>query len=439
MTVDSAAEARYTAPMNSAISARAIALDILGAVLGDKRPLDEVLADHDDLGRLEARDRALARLLVATTLRRRGQIDALMSHCMKRPLGAKAARIRDILRLGICQLVFLGTPAHAAVDGAVSLVGLNRPFKGLVNAVLRRISREGADLTANHDAARLNTPDWLWQAWTTAYGETTARAIAEAHLVAPPLDFSVKTGPAGWAARLDAQQLPSGSLRRPLGGAIEDLPGYRDGAWWIQDAAAALPARLLGHVADEIVIDLCAAPGGKTAQLAAAGAKVIAVDRDKGRLTRTKKNLARLGLKAETIRADAAIWRPPVPAPIVLLDAPCTATGTIRRHPDVARLKQAADVERMTVLQARLLDAAYPMVAPGGVLVYCVCSLQPEEGPEAVAAFLARQPEMARESVTVEGLDEAVTALGELRTLPCHWPDSGGLDGFYAARLRRRV
>jgi 16S rRNA (cytosine967-C5)-methyltransferase len=443
--VDSAAVARYTALMTSALSdraalsARAIALDILGTVLGDKRPLDEVLDGHDDLSRLEARDRAFARLLVATTLRRLGQIDALMSHCMERPLAPKAARFRDILRLGICQLAFLGTPAHAAVDGAVTLVGLNRPFRGLVNAVLRRISREGADLTANHDAARLNTPDWLWQAWSAAYGEVTARAIAEAHVVAPPLDFSVKADAAGWAARLGAQQLPGGSLRRPLGGAVEDMPGYNAGAWWVQDAAAALPTRLFGDVTGETVIDLCAAPGGKTAQLAGAGAKVVAVDRDQGRLTRTKKNLARLGLNVETIRADAVTWQPPAPAPFVLLDAPCTATGTIRRHPDVARLKRAVDVERMTTLQARLLDAAFPMVAPGGVLVYCVCSLQPEEGPEAVAAFLARQPDMIRESVTVEGLEAAVTDLGELRTLPCHWPELGGLDGFYAARLRRRV
>ena len=449
-TVDSAAGARSTAPMTAAPSspspiesARAVALDILGAVLGDRRPLDEALAGHGDLARLDTRDRAFARLLVATTLRRLGQIDGLMEHCLERPLGAKAGRIRGILRLGICQLVFLGTAPHAAVDGAVSLVGKNRPFRGLVNAVLRRIAREGASggqaLVAGHDAARLNTPDWLWQAWTEAYGETTARAIAEAHLAAPPLDFTVKAEPAAWAARLDAQPLPGGSLRRPLGGAIEDLPGYDDGAWWVQDAAAALPARLLGEVAGATVIDLCAAPGGKTAQLAAAGARVVAVDRDKGRLTRTRKNLNRLGLDAETVRADAVTWRPPSPAPFVLLDAPCTATGTIRRHPDVARLKQAGDVERMTVLQGRLLDAAYPMVAPGGVLVYCVCSLQPEEGPEAIAAFLSRQPEMVRESVTVEGLAEAVTERGELRTLPCHWPQWGGLDGFYAARLRRRV
>jgi 16S rRNA (cytosine967-C5)-methyltransferase len=440
--------ARYTAPVTTTPTirptipgARAAALDILGAVLSDRRPLDEVLAGHGDLFRLEARDRAFARLLVATTLRRLGQIDAVIEHCLERPLGPKAGRIRDILRLGICQLVFLGTRPHAAVDGAVSLVGLNRPFKGLVNAVLRRIAREGDGLIAGHDAARLNTPDWLWRAWTAAYGEVTTRAIAEAHLDAPALDFTVKAEAADkatdWATRLDAQVLPGGSLRRPLGGTIEDLDGYNEGAWWVQDAAAAMPARLLGEVAGKTVIDLCAAPGGKTAQLAAAGANVVAVDRDRGRLARLTANLARLGLAAETVRADAATWRPATPAPFVLLDAPCTATGTIRRHPDIARLKQPADVERMVALQAKLLDGACRMVAPGGVLVYCVCSLQPEEGPAAVAAVLARRSDLTRESVTVEGLPEAVTALGELRSLPCHWSESGGLDGFYAARLRR--
>lgn len=434
--------ARYTAPMNTTTtgaSPRAAALDILGAVLGNRRPLDEVLAGHGDLARLDPRDRAFARLLVATTLRRLGQIDALIDHCLERPLGPKAGQIRGILRLGICQLAFLGTAPHAAVDGAISLVGKNRPFRGLVNAVLRRIARESESLAANHDAARLNTPDWLWQAWTGAYGEAATRAVAEAHMATPPLDLTAKTDPAAWVTRLNARLLPSGSLRRPLGGAIEDLPGYGDGAWWVQDAAAALPARLLGEIAGATVIDLCAAPGGKTAQLAGAGAKVVAVDRDKGRLERLTENLARLGLGAETIQADAVKWQPAAPAPYVLLDAPCTSTGTIRRHPDVARLKQAADVGRMTALQTRLLDAAHAMVAPGGVLVYCVCSLQPEEGPEAVAAALARHPDLARESVTVEGLNEAVTGLGELRTLPFHWPEWGGLDGFYAARLRRRV
>ena len=240
-----------------------------------------------------------------------------------------------------------------------------------------------------------------------------------------------------WAARLDATLLPTGSLRRPLGGAVRDLPGYAEGAWWVQDAAAALPARLLGDVAGATVIELCAAPGGKTAQLAAMGAKVIAVDRGPDRLARLVENLNRLGLAAETVRADAREWRPAEAAPFVLLDAPCTATGTIRRHPDVARLKQPADVARLAALQDRLLDAAAAMLAPGGALVYCVCSLLPEEGPARIAALLGRQPDLARESVTLEALPEVINDAGELRSLPSHLAESGGLDGFYAARLRR--
>ena len=418
-------------------SSRCAALDILGSVLGAGTPLDEVLADHHGLGRMDSRDRAFARLLSATTLRRLGQIDALIDHCLERPLARRAARLRDILRLGACQLVFLGTAPHAAVDGSVSLVGPNRVYKGLVNAVLRRLAREGEGLAAGHDAARLNTPDWLWRSWSTAYGETTARAIAEAHLAEPFLDLSVKAHADIWAARLDATLLPTGSLRRPLGGAVRDLPGYAEGAWWVQDAAAALPARLLGDVAGATVIELCAAPGGKTAQLAAMGAKVIAVDRGPDRLARLVENLNRLGLAAETVRADAREWRPAEAAPFVLLDAPCTATGTIRRHPDVARLKQPADVARLAALQDRLLDAAAAMLAPGGALVYCVCSLLPEEGPARIAALLGRQPDLARESVTLEALPEVINDAGELRSLPSHLAESGGLDGFYAARLRR--
>ena len=423
--------------MPSPPSSRAAARDILDTVLGERRPLDDALAAHPGLGRMEPRDRGFARLLIATTLRRLGQIDALIDHCLERPLAPRAARLRNILRLGACQLVFLGTAPHAAVDGSVSLVGANRVYKGLVNAVLRRLAREGEGLAAGHDAARLNTPDWLWRSWGAAYGEATARAIAEAHLAEPPLDFSVKADADVWAARLGATLLPTGSLRRPSGGAVTDLAGYAEGAWWVQDAAAALPARLLGDVAGETVIELCAAPGGKTAQLCAMGANVVAVDRGPARLARLEQNLARLGLAAETVRADAQRWRPAEPAPFVLLDAPCSATGAIRRHPDVARLKQPADVARLTALQDRLLDAAAAMLAPGGALVYCVCSLEPEEGPGRIAALLGRRPDLARESVTVEGLAEAVTSAGELRTLPCQWAESGGLDGFYAARLRR--
>ena len=426
--------------MTTPTTARAAALDILGSVVTERTRLDEALARHPGLGRLAPRDRAFARLLAATTLRRLGQIDALIADCLERPLAPNAARTRDILRLGVCQLVFLGTPPHAAIDGAVSLVGRNRAYRGLVNAVLRRIARHGPGLAAGHDAARLNTPDWLWQSWTAAYGEGTARAIAEAHLAEPPLDLTVKADPQAWADRLDARLLPTGTLRRGPGGAVGDLDGYAAGAWWVQDAAAALPVRLLGDVAGEAVIELCAAPGGKTAQLCAAGARVTAVDRDPARRARLEENLARLRLTAETVCADATAWRPAAPARRVLLDAPCSATGAIRRHPDIPRIKVPADVARLARVQDGLLDAAAAMLATGGALVYCVCSLEPEEGPERVAALLARNPGLAREAVDddrLAGLGGLLAGDGALRTLPCHLAEWGGLDGFYAVRLRR--
>jgi 16S rRNA (cytosine967-C5)-methyltransferase len=242
--------------------------------------------------------------------------------------------------------------------------------------------------------------------------------------------------------RLDAALLPTGSLRRPAAaGPVEELPGFAEGAWWVQDAAAALPARFLGPVAGKRVIDLCAAPGGKTAQLAAAGARVAAVDRSAKRLERLTENLARLDLAAETVAADAALWRPTEPAAAVLLDAPCTATGTIRRHPDVPWLKGPQDLAKLVPLQDRLLAAATAMTEPGGTLVYCVCSLQPEEGPERIAALLAAGAPVERVPIApreVGGLDELLTPLGELRSLPCHLAERGGLAGFYAARLRRR-
>ena len=418
-------------------SARAVALDLIGAVLDDRRLLDEAVAGHAGLAALEGRDRAFARLLTATTLRRLGQIDALIAHCLERPLPNSAAAARHALRLGVSQLVFIGTPPHAAVDSAVTSAPAK--FKGLVNAVLRRLVREGPGLAAAQDAARLDTPDWLWQRWCAAYGSATARAIAEAHLAEPSLDITVKGDPGAWAERLAATPLPTGGLRRALGGAVSDLEGYDDGAWWVQDAAAALPARLLGDVAGATVLDLCAAPGGKTAQLAQAGARVVAVDRGR-RLERLAANLARLGLAAELLDADVASWRPAAPAPFVLLDAPCTATGTIRRHPDVPHVKTAADIGRMAAVQERLLAAAAAMLAPGGTLVYCVCSLEPEEGPERIAALTANAPDLVRAPVRpgeVGGSAELVNDAGDLRTLPCHLARFGGLDGFYAARLRR--
>jgi 16S rRNA (cytosine967-C5)-methyltransferase len=415
---------------------------VLDDVFARNAPLDESLAARLEPG-LEQRDRAFARHLAATTLRRLGQIDALIAECVSRPLPAAAHTARNILRLGAAQLVFLETPAHAAVNETVALAtarGAAR-YKGLVNAVLRRLAADGAGRAAAQDAPRLDTPDWLWRAWSACYGEPTARRIAEAHLAEPPLDISVRRDPAAWAARLDAELLPTGSLRRSTGGLVAELPGYAEGAWWIQDAAAALPARLLGDVRGLRVIDLCAAPGGKTAQIAGAGARVTAVEQSKPRLARLRENLARLKLEAECVAADAATWRPAAPADAVLLDAPCSATGTIRRHPDLPWRKSAEDLPALAAAQQRLLANAAAMVKPGGRLVYAVCSLQPEEGPAVVARFLGGRRAFEPEPVApdeIPGTAEFVAADGTLRTLPCHWAKRGGLDGFYIARLRAR-
>ncbi|HZS81873.1 MAG TPA: RsmB/NOP family class I SAM-dependent RNA methyltransferase [Stellaceae bacterium] len=428
--------------MATAPSARSVAIDLIGAVLRRKRPLDDAIEDNIDMSGLPTRDRAFARLLVATVLRRLGQIDALIAHCLNTPLPPRAAAVHDMLRLGIAQLLFLRTPAHAAVATTVDLAEA-RGFishKGLVNAVLRRLSQEGPGLVQLQDAPRLDTPDWLWQSWSAAYGEEGCRAIATAHLKEAPLDLTVRADPEGWAKLLDSVLLPTGTLRRNAGGAITSLPGYAEGAWWVQDAAAAIPARLFGEISGKRVIDLCAAPGGKTAQLAAAGAIVTAIDRSQRRLDRLIHNLHRLDLSVEAIVADAAVWQPRAKAAAVLLDAPCTATGAIRRHPDVPHLKTPDDVARLAVVQERLLGAAAEMVEPGGTLVYCTCSLEPEEGTAQIARFLARGGPFRRvpiEPAEVGGLTELLTAEGDLRTLPSHLAERDGIDGFYAARLRR--
>jgi len=350
--------------------------------------------------------------------------------------------VHDMLRLGIAQLLFLRTPPHAAVATTVDLADL-RGFlshKGLVNAVLRRLSQEGQGLVAQQDAARLDTPDWLWHAWSQTYGEAGARGIALAHLKEAPLDITVRTDVETWRAKLEATLLPTGTLRRTGGGAIMSLPGYSEGAWWVQDAAAAIPATLFGTIAGQRVVDLCAAPGGKTAQLAAMGARVTAIDRSPRRLDRLNANLARLSLPVESLVADAATWRPPEPARYVLLDAPCTATGAIRRHPDVPHLKSPDDVTRLAAVQERLINAAIDMLAPGGMLVYCTCSLEPQEGVQQVQRLLSRGAPVRRKPVAaaeIGGLAECLTPDGDLRTLPSHLSELDGIDGFYAARLVR--
>ncbi len=427
------------------LATRRLALAVLDSVLRHAQPLEETLARHAGFAALDGRDRAFARLLLTTVLRRLGEIDAALAARLERPLPEGAHPATDALRLGAAQILFLDTPAHAAVDTSVRLVeaaGQDR-FKGLVNAVLRRLARERARLRlSDDDAGRIDTPGWLWDSWVAAYGEAATRAIAAQHLREAPLDFSLRdpVSAARWASQLAAESLPGGSLRRAAGGRIEELPGYAEGAWWIQDVAASLSARLLGDVAGRDVIDLCAAPGGKTLQLLAAGARVTAVDVSARRMARLADNLRRVGFEAGLVTADATAWRPPRMADAVVLDAPCSATGTLRRHPDIARAKGHADIARLSAVQDRLLAAAAAMLRPGGWLVYAVCSLQPEEGPERIAAALRDGLPLERVPVRPDelpDLGEAVAPAGDVRTLPSFWAARGGMDGFYVARLQR--
>ena len=414
---------------------------LLDEVLHHRRPLDS--AFDRIVTPLAPRDRAFARALAATVLRRLGQIDALLDGFLERPLVKRNRWVRQVLRLGAAQLLFLGTPAHAAVASAVEQAAESGPLKGLVNAVLRRVADDGAAGVAAQDAPRLNTPEWLWGSWSDAYGEVRARAIADAHLIEPPLDLTAKDDDARWAHHLNARSLPWGTLRLDRAGRIEDLRGYAQGAWWVQDAAAALPGKLLMDavkVAGRRTLDLCAAPGGKAAQLAAAGALVTAIDRSAVRTKRLRANLGRLDLTAETVVADAVGWRATEPYEAVLLDAPCSSTGTIRRHPDIPHLKVPTEVERMCALQDGLLTTAAAALAPGGVLVYCVCSLQPEECEARIERLLSADSGLARIEIRaneVGGRPELINVAGDLRTLPCHLQEHGGIDGFYAARLRR--
>jgi 16S rRNA (cytosine967-C5)-methyltransferase len=424
------------------LAPRRVALDVLVACLDKGQPLDDALAQHKGFPKLDPRDRAFVRMVLATTLRRLGEIDQVLGALIERPLDDAASVALQSLRLGAAQLLFLGTPPHAAVDTSVRLVeqaGLPH-VKGLVNAVLRRIAREGTALLGDRASAHLNVPEWLWESWTASYGEETTRAIAAAHLIEAPLDFSTRADAAFWAGQLGGELLPTGTIRRPSGGNIPDLPGFAEGAWWVQDAAAALPARLLGDIAGKKVADLCAAPGGKTLQLCAAGAQVTAVDVSGRRMARLGENLARAGFTAELVTSDISKWETAETFDAVLLDAPCSGTGTLRRHPDIAWLKGQEDVARLTLTQDRLLARAVDLLKPGGTLVYATCSLQEEEGAARIESLLSRDDRVKRAPVQpaeLPDLAEAITAAGDVRTLPSMWAERGGLDGFYMARLTR--
>jgi 16S rRNA (cytosine967-C5)-methyltransferase len=441
------ARPRTTTPTEApGLAARRTAADIIDGVLRRKTALDEQLsgkAAHRDLVTLPDRDRALTRRLIGTVLRRLGTLRHILLTFLERGFPSDAPRTETILLIGAAQILWLDVPDHAAVDLAVRLAQADRRaarYAGLVNAVLRRVAQHAGNLALERHS---DIPDWLRARWTQSYGAGIATKIADAIAEEPALDITVKSGAADWADHVHGRVLPTGTVRTQAQGAITLLPGFHEGAWWVQDAAAALPARLFGDLHGRRVADLCAAPGGKTAQLAQAGAAVTAVDRSPQRLVRLRENLARLGLMADVVAADVLEWRAE-PLDAVLLDAPCSSTGTIRRHPDVAWLKSDADLGVLTALQAKLLDRAADLLAPGGTLVYCVCSLEPEEGERQIEAFLAREPRMQRVPIAaaeVFGCAEFIDGAGDLRTLPIHLPDPdprwGGLDGFYAARMRR--
>jgi 16S rRNA (cytosine967-C5)-methyltransferase len=412
------------------LPARKAALAIVSGVLRQRRG-----PQWETLGDLPPRDAGFARALASQTLRHLGALDCVLRKFMAKPLAPhKAGAASEILLLGACELLVLKVPAHAAVDAANQLAATDSKavhFKPLINAVLRKVAAQGEAALSGLDRERLSAPDWLWTRWTAQYGVGTARQIARAHQSEAPVDIIVK------GDNLPDSTALFGPVRRLTApGRIEEMPGFTSGDWWVQDAAASLPALLLGDVRGKRVLDLCAAPGGKTMQLAAMGALVTAVEIDATRAERIRENLTRTKLDAEILVADARDVM--AAAPFVLIDAPCTATGTIRRHPDLPWLKGAADVTVQAGAAYEILLHGASLVEPGGTLVFAVCSLEREEGEEQIAAFLSSHPDFARAPVTADemfGHADWITPEGDLRTLP--FMLEGGMDGFYAARLKR--
>lgn len=440
------------------IAARLRAFDVLDLVLEQGKSLDEAFdaaqrGKGSNRGLQNDRDAAHARMMVLTVLRRLGQIDAVLNRFLTRKPSGKGRGALTLLRLGAGQILFMETPPHAAGSTALAVADKRKlaGFKGLVNAVLRKVAA-AAQSVQTQDAARLNMPGWLWKGCAEAYGAATAREIGAAHLTEAPLDLTIKQGDGqDWVEKLGGAALPTGSVRLWNAGDVRKLPGYRDGAWWVQDAAAALPAKLLlaamGEDAAGRVGDLCAAPGGKTAQLAAAGLTVTAVDSSGPRLDRLRENLDRLSLTASVVQADVLAWRPDELLDGLLLDAPCSATGTVRRHPDLPWRKGGWDRDKLTALQKSMLLHAVSLVKSGAPLVYATCSLLPEEGEEIVKAAMAEDPALVLDPIgpdEMSFLPEAVRPDGLVRTMPTFWQQRsgnrrGGMDGFFVARFRRAV
>lgn len=427
------------------LDVRGLAAERLRACLDQRLTVEDALRTSPLSVQLDGRDRAFLSALLLTTFRRRGEIDAVLREFLDKPLPRKSGLARELLELGVAQLLFLETPPHAVIDSTVRAAKADRNalhFAGLINAVLRKVATAGAGLLARLDTPRLNTPDWLWNRWSKAYGAETARAMALAHAVRPPLDLSFRDDPAPWRELLNGLPLPNGQLRLAAGhAAVPELPGFSQGAWWVQDAAATIPARLFGALRGKTVLDLCAAPGGKTLQLAAQGADVTAVDISESRLARLRENLARTGLSARVVVSDllkedfSQAWD------AVLLDAPCSATGTIRRHPELPWIRHESQIAGLAAVQGQMLAKAAECVKPGGLLVYCSCSLEPEEGEAQARQFLAQTPAFEIDPAALPGLPTgAIQPEGWVRTLPSmSYGGSDGMDGFFAVAMRRRA
>jgi len=438
-------------PTPAGLQGRLAAAQIVAEVIAGKRSLDDEFTGESfnpRLAGLDVRDRALARSIATVSARRLGTIRAALAARLERGWPKNGGHLEWTLIVAVAQILFLDVPDHAAVDLAVHAVRsdpASAAFCSLANAVLRTISRNRTAILANSDPLEDDTPGWLAARWRANYGEACARAIASAHRDEPPIDLTVKGDPQAWAARLGGIVLPNGSVRLKTHEPIPQLADYDAGQWWVQDAAASLPARLLQVTPGDRVADLCAAPGGKTAQLLTAGAQVTAIERSAQRSIRLTTNLNRLGLSADVVVADALTYEAPKLFDAILLDAPCSATGTIRRHPDVAWTRQETDILRLNHRQTQLLDRAGCLLRPGGFLVYCSCSLEPEEGVRQIRALLDRNADMVRvpiDSAEIGGLAECITADGDMQTFPYHLPNANsrfaGLDGFFAARLKRR-
>ncbi|WP_246735732.1 RsmB/NOP family class I SAM-dependent RNA methyltransferase [Agrobacterium sp. a22-2] len=439
-----------TYDLKPGLEARMAAAKLLAAVVDRKTPLDGMMdaqTGNPAYRALGDADRALVRAILHSALRALPRIDAILDMLLDAPLPDGARALHHLMVVAAAQMLFLDVPDHSAVDLAVEQANRdprNRRFAKVVNAVLRRLGREKQALLQQVSSV-VCMPDWFFSRLVKAYGQSEAEKMAAAQMVPAAIDLTVKSSPDQWAEKLTGKLLPTGSVRlADFRGSIPSLEGFAEGEWWVQDAAAAIPVLMFGDLAGKRAADLCAAPGGKTAQLVQHGAVVTAVEQSASRITRLKGNLDRLGYSADVVQANLLDYKPDEGFDAVLLDAPCSSTGTTRRHPDVLWTKGPADIEKLAEVQEKLLRHALTLVRPGGSVVFSNCSLDPLEGEAVVARVLTDNPQFERVAALAQdwpGLEAAITPLGEFRTTPAMLPAddgfAGGLDGFYACQLRR--